>query len=77
MPTPNMTEAEMDDLGTVASEAIELIHGRRQIEPDGRAATVFTAIATFLQERGILDELRAAAADSWRKGTVPKSNPQN
>jgi hypothetical protein len=56
-----MTDAQLDMLFRSLAEGIEQLHDLSEIGDGGRARTLFYALAVYLDERDIIDELKAAA----------------
>ena len=56
-----MNDTELDALHKKICEGIELLHEQGETGDGGRARTLFYAWAAFLDQRGIIDHLKAAA----------------
>ena len=56
-----MTDAQLDTLFRSLAEGIEQLHALSEIGDGGRARTLFYALAMYLDERHIIDNLKAAA----------------
>lgn len=69
------TDSEMDELYSTICQGIELLHTQSDIGDGGRARTLFYALANFLEERGIIDHLRAGA--NYMASCCPLPEPQH
>jgi hypothetical protein len=56
-----LSDTELNSLHKNVCEGIELLHQQSEVGDGGRARILFYAMGAFLDERGIIDALKASA----------------
>ena len=57
-----MSDEALKELFTSVAERLESLHEQSETGDGGQARVLFYALAAYLDERGIIDHLKAAAA---------------